>query len=234
MTAECSLKLSKRLKHLEQMVGSGYSHIWDCCCDHGFLGMTLLSRQAAEHVHFVDIVPKLMQEVTANLQRFYPQSISQWHTHCIDVATLPLQQYQGRHLVIIAGVGGDLMMQFVEQIHTTFPQLAIDFLLCPVHHHYALRQTLIKLDFSLYKETLVEDNQRIYEILLVSSAPDTTRKIHVVGEFIWQPNCEEQSLVATKYLARTLEHYRRMQQSKDVAHIVHAYQAVTIEYAEVD
>lgn len=228
MNVECPLKLSKRLKHLEQMVSGEYQHIWDCCCDHGFLGMTLLSRQAAGHVHFVDIVPELMQEVEANLQRFYTSSSHQWHTHCIDVATLPLHQYQGRHLVIIAGVGGDLMVQFIRRIQATFPELAIDFLLCPVHHQYTLRQTLIELDFSLREEVLVEDNQRIYEILLVSSAPDPLRKIKSVGEFIWQTNNEDQSLVAVKYRAKNLEHYRRMQQSKDVAHIVSAYQAVTI------
>ncbi|EGU43154.1 hypothetical protein VII00023_18339 [Vibrio ichthyoenteri ATCC 700023] len=222
------MKLSKRLKHLDQMVSGEYQHIWDCCCDHGFLGMTLLARRAAGHVHFVDIVPELMREVEANLQRFCHDSSAQWHTHCIDVATLPLHQYQGRHLVIIAGVGGDLMVQFIQRIRAAYSQLSIDFLLCPVHHHYSVRQALIELDFSLHQEALVEDNQRIYEILFVSSEPDPERKLHAVGEVIWQATSEEQSQVAGKYLAKTLDHYRRMQQSKDVAHIVEAYQAIAI------
>ncbi|QSA20815.1 SAM-dependent methyltransferase, partial [Vibrio furnissii] len=38
------MKLSKRLQTIEKLVTQHYDHIWDCCCDHGFLGMTLLQR----------------------------------------------------------------------------------------------------------------------------------------------------------------------------------------------
>ncbi|MFA0412923.1 tRNA (adenine(22)-N(1))-methyltransferase TrmK [Vibrio renipiscarius] len=226
------MKLSKRLKHLDQMVSGGYRHIWDCCCDHGFLGMTLLSRQAADNVHFVDIVPNLMREVEANLQRFYASSSSQWHTHCMDVAMLPLHQHQGPHLVIIAGVGGDLITQFVDSIVQRFPDAAIDFLLCPVHHQYSLRKKLVELEFSLLQEVLVEDNQRFYELLLVSSVSDVNRRVHPVGKTIWLGSTEEQAAISRKYLAKTLDHYRRMQQSQreDVAQILSAYQAVNAAF----
>ena len=213
------------------MVGEGYRHIWDCCCDHGFLGMSLLARQAAEHIHFVDIVPDLMCEVEANLQRFYSASSrSTWQIHCIDVSVLPLDQYEGKHLVIIAGVGGDLITQFVDNIHSQYPDLEIDFLLCPVHHQFTLRQKLNQRDFSLKDEQLVQDNQRFYEMLLVSTQPDDSNKVSLVGEGIWQSTTDEQMDVVANYLEKTRNHYRRIQQgnSKDVAHIVEAYQAVTL------
>lgn len=66
----CILKLNKRLKQIEQMVTSDYTHIWDCCCDHGFLGAALLSRQAAMNIHFVDIVPELMDKLEKNCTNF--------------------------------------------------------------------------------------------------------------------------------------------------------------------
>ena len=213
------------------MVVSGYTHIWDCCCDHGFLGMSLLSRQAAEHIHFVDIVPDLMCEVEANLQRFYSAlSPSTWQTHCIDASALPLHQYDGKHLVIIAGVGGDLITQFVENIHRQHPELDIDFLLCPVHHQFTLRQKLNQHDFSLKGERLVQDNQRFYEMILVSTQSDDTNKVSLVGESIWQSTTDEQMNVVANYLEKTRNHYRRIQQgnTKNVAHIVEAYQAVTL------
>ena len=71
-----SLKLSKRLTHIDHMVTSDYTHIWDCCCDHGFLGASLLSRQAAPNIHFVDIVPELMTKIESKLQQFYLNSLS--------------------------------------------------------------------------------------------------------------------------------------------------------------
>lgn len=224
------MKLSKRLKHIEQLVASDYTHIWDCCCDHGFLGTALLSRQAAKFVHFVDIVPDLMQGIETKLQRFHSDSLSVWKTHCLDVAELPLRQYEGKHLIIIAGVGGDLITQFVESIHRNHPDLDIDFLLCPVHHQFTLRQKLVQLNFSLKHELLVKDNQRFYEIIYVSSTPDENMKVSSVGEKIWQSATKEQANTVEQYLEKTLNHYCRIQQgsTEKGSHIVKAYQTITL------
>jgi len=229
-----------------------YDHLWDCCCDHGLLGFALLSRQAASKVHFVDIVPELMTELESKLQRFYSplcnSTCSSWQTHCLDVAKLPLKDYQGRHLIIIAGVGGDLMIQFIEAIHQQYPSLNIDFLLCPVHHQFSLRQKLIELDFSLMDEVLIEENRRFYEVIHVSSSGKEGDKIYPVGDKIWQPisskpasNCaysSQQTETVSRYLAKTLSHYQRIQQgveqrietekTKSVQHILDAYRAITL------
>jgi tRNA (adenine22-N1)-methyltransferase len=227
------LKLGKRLKQIESMVTSDYTHIWDCCCDHGLLGSTLLSRLAAPHIHFVDIVPELMSELENKLQRFSPYSPSNWQIHCLDVAALPIEQYEGKNLVIIAGVGGDLITQFVNAIHQSHSATNIDFLLCPVYHQFTLRQQLIQLDFSLINEVLVEENKRFYEVLLVSSPTNTDNrqsKISAVGELIWQANTAEQSKTTMNYLHKTLNHFQRKQwaQNADIEHIIDAYRSVNI------
>ncbi len=224
---------------------SQYDHIWDCCCDHGLLGYALLSRQAAANIHFVDIVPELMAEVENKLRRFCSNSntssSSRWQTHCLDVAKLPLDQYAGKHLVIIAGVGGDLMIKFIEAIYQNHSNLAVDFLLCPVHHQYPLRTKLIELDFSLKNEVLVQENRRFYEILLVSTSSEADRKVSPVGNQIWQSltskNSEQtskkQAGIADNYLKKTLNHYQRMQQgsspgkANNVQHIIDAYRALS-------
>ena len=228
------MKLGKRLKHIESMVTSDYSHIWDCCCDHGLLGSALLDRHAAPHIHFVDIVPKLMSELENKLQRFYPNPPSNWQIHCLDVAALPIEQYkEGKNLVIIAGVGGDLMTQFVNAIHKSHPATNIDFLLCPVYHQFALRQQLIQLEFNLINEILVEENKRFYEILLVSTPTNTDEKqskISPVGELIWQSDSVEQAKNTMNYLNKTLNHFQRKQEGNnaDIQHIIDAYRSVII------
>ena len=90
--------------------------------------------------------------------------------------------YQGKHLIIIAGVGGDLITQFIHDIHRKHPNVNIDFLLCPVNQQFSLRQTLITLNFSLQSEILVEENRRFYEIILVSSLADKEKPISPVGD----------------------------------------------------
>jgi tRNA (adenine22-N1)-methyltransferase len=125
------------------------------------------------------------------------------------VEALALEQYEGKSIVIIAGVGGDLITQFVTAIHQSHSTTPIDFLLCSVYHQFTLRQQLIELDFSLKDEVLIEENRRFYEILLVSSptkTDDKPAKVSSVGELIWQTNTDEQSNVATHYLNKTLNH----------------------------
>ncbi len=214
------------------MVASGYTHIWDCCCDHGFLGAALLSRQAAECIHFVDILPQLMVELGRKLERFFPHSSSAWEAHCLDVKALPLNQYEGRHLVIIAGVGGDLMVQFISALVQYYPDYAIDFLLCPVYHQYMVRQQLIELGFSLKQEVLVEENQRFYEILLVSSVGDVQSTISPFGDGIWKADNAEQATVARLYLNKTIAHYQRIQRGSadNVQPVIDGYQRVIISY----
>lgn len=233
MSTGIKIKLGKRLRQIETMVSEHYDHIWDCCCDHGLLGAALLARQAAAHIHFVDQVPGLMHELKHKLTQFYPattESCSDWQTHCIDVKTLPLHEFNGKHLVLIAGVGGDLMTELVAAIYQKNPTLDIDFLLCPVHHQFTLRQQLIQLDFSLKNEILITENQRFYEILLVSTNNNPHAKIHSVGKLIWQSSTPEQCDIAKNYLQKTLAHLKRLQLNPkaEVQHIIEAYNAINI------
>lgn len=228
------MKLNNRLKRIKSMIPySHYTHIWDCCCDHGLLGAALLSQATAPNIHFVDIVPEIMSLLKSKLQRFYQNSLSNWESHCLDVSELPITQYKGKNLVIIAGMGGDSITQLVNSINSNHPATNIDFLLCPVHHQFTLRQQLIQLEFKLINETLVEENNRFYEIMLVSSHVNVDIEqttISPVGELIWQTDSAEQLKTAINYLNKTLNHHQRMQQGKNVdnQHIIDAYRSVTI------
>lgn len=213
------------------MVGTDYTHIWDCCCDHGYLGMALLTDQHADCIHFVDVVPELIDTLNTRLQQHFPTAA--WQTHCLDVAQLPLQQYPGRHLVIIAGVGGELMTHFVDQIHRRHPHAEIDFLLCPVHHTFTLREQLIQHGFKRIREVLVQDKQHHYEVLLVagpSNAHPGLPSVSAAGDHIWHTDNPAQARIAEQYLQRTLNHYLRIQEGaqKDVQHIIDAYCAITL------
>lgn len=227
-----NFKISNRLQQIEKMVTSQYDHIWDCCCDHGLLGSALLSRPEGNTVHFVDIVPQLMAELESKLHRFYPSS--NWKTHCLDVAKLPLAQYAGKHLIIIAGIGGDLMIEFIEAIYKKYKDLTIDFLLCPVHHQFSMRQTLIALEFSLKHEVLMEENRRFYEIVLVSTTKDDNKRVNPVGDIMWRSTSSHQAGTAQRYLTKTLNHYERIQQgvhqskTDDVQHVIDAYHGVML------
>ena len=136
-------------------------------------------------------------------------------------------------LFIIAGVGGELIMRFVQEIHRTHPGAQLDFLLCPVHQEYDLRQQLIALDFRLKEEVLVSDNHRFYEVLLVSAEQKGNaewRKVSPVGDKIWQADTPAQESIARGYLHKTLRHYQNSQKGNaaNAREAMDAYRSVTI------
>lgn len=225
------MKLSHRLSNIVKMITPQYVHVWDCCCDHGLLGAEILNQKLATTTHFVDIVPELMQQVEHKLKLFYPLTAyatdtrPHWQVHCLDVAQLPLHDYQGRQLVIIAGVGGDLMLQMIQKLMNAHPSLSLDFLLCPVHHVAKLRAMLNANHCQLIDEQLVSENRRYYELLYVTRPatnllnPISAPLISLFGDKIWQSHSAEQSVVIERYLKNVLIHYRKTANSKSAMDI---------------
>lgn len=208
------------------MIINQYDHIWDCCCDHGQLGIKLLARQAASKIHFVDVVAPLMTELETKLQRFFNinPDHNNWQVYCLDVAQLPLENtcQNSKQLIIIAGVGGDLLVELVNNIISNHPEHNLEFLLCPVHHHYKVRTSLSELGFGLIDETLIRENNRFYEILYVSKSANNA--IHPVGSSMWDFTRKDD----TDYLNKTIKHYQRMAKKpkQDILGIIAQYQAL--------
>lgn len=263
------MKISQRLQQINRMVCPGYDHIWDCCCDHGLLGMLLLQRNAAPKVHFVDCVAPLMQQLSLELARFFPPhhetentdlALSEWQVHCLDVAALPLAQYgkQAKHLVIIAGVGGELLVELVRSIvanqqtqrdaqsgnklgnhDLSQSTCQLEFILCPVHHNYHVRSALAELGLSLKDEYLLEENQRIYEILhltqanvcsktITSSKTTEAVPLSATGSIMWQGLDADKTSQAKRYLDQTIGHYQCIPEHRmpNKSQIVAAYQHI--------
>jgi len=198
------MKVSHRLRQLDNMITNHYRHIWDCCCDHGLLGMLLLDRCAADTIHFVDIEPDLMVQLENTLTQFFPNDVqnSRWQTQTLDVSKLSLPDDEPQ-LIIISGIGGKLTAELVTAIRLSHPDKSLEFLLCSVHHQYELRTKLHELGLRLITEKLLQDNKRFYELIHVGTSVDTN--ISPVGSVLWADSQTD----SQQYLQRTLEHYQR-------------------------
>lgn len=211
------MKLGSRLQTINNLVSKPYQHVWDCCCDHGFLGITLLNRAAASKIHFVDIVKPLMNELSLSLQDLNSPNL--WKVHCLDVAKLPLvyeekilasevvsltnsQVDVPRHLIIIAGVGGERLIELMQGIIAKHSNTLLEFILCPVHHNFKVREYLAGQSMGLIKEVLIKENKRFYEVLHVSTHGD--REVSLVGCDMWDLDDIDHQM----YLQRTIEHYQ--------------------------
>ncbi|EPJ44998.1 MAG: hypothetical protein OFPI_38270 [Osedax symbiont Rs2] len=205
------MKISKRLQTIDSLVTKNYQHIWDCCCDHGQLGMTLLKRGAAEQLHFVDRVPSIMAQLSLTLKQQFPVQ-QQWRVHTLDVLDLPLDEVAlgQSQLIIIAGVGGELSQRMVEHLLAKFPGHNLEFLLCPLRHQYKLRSALQKLPLLLHNEILIKESKWYYEIIhLLKSCEASTvgdNLIQARGSLMW----DNATALQHNYLQQTINHYQRM------------------------
>jgi tRNA (adenine22-N1)-methyltransferase len=236
-------KISSRLQKIDSMISTDYQSIWDCCCDHGLLGLTLLKRKAANTIHFVDIVPSLTSHLESLLKLHFSAEdfIQRWQIHCTDVIKIPLTA-QDKQLVIIAGVGGELIIQFIESLINTFremslikPTIEVEFILCPVHYNYQVRQTLINNNCTLLGEYIVTENKRFYEVIhvkkqfpVLANTPDSFNEISSTGNTMWDLSLKSHQ----KYLTETISHYQRMllsaKSNEQIAinHIIKQYSAI--------
>ena len=202
MNSQITVKLGKRLSQLENMLDQRYSIIWDCCCDHGLLGMSLLQRKLADKVVFVDILAHQMAFLEEDLQRRFPQDNANWQVICQDVKELGLPQVESQ-LFIIAGVGGDKTVEFIDSLCAAMPGLSFDLLICSVQGNYPVRKALIKQGFNMLREEIVFENKRFYEALYVTKDPGSA--ITATGSSMWDwLNPDHQ-----KYWQKILGHYRK-------------------------
>lgn len=198
-----SMSLSPRLQALAAMISDQYEHIWDCCCDHGFLGQALIDQYPGSVIHFVDQVMPIMDQLEKDLAAFeYPNT--RWQAHCLDLNKLIIPETGSTQLVIIAGVGGDLIVDFVVNLLKNNPQQSLDFLLCPIRQIYWLRSRLGELGLGVKAEKIVVDKGIFYEQLYLTSRAG--RPLSRTGDAMWNLSDSEHQA----YLQQIIKHYQKV------------------------
>lgn len=217
--------LGPRLRALFQLIAQTqrlqpYDCIWDCCCDHGYLGIKIVARQLCSQVIFVDQVAHLIDEVGQRLNHYPPE---RYITLTADASDLTLSSHQ-RHLVVIAGVGGEHTVDIVRKIQGNHSHNNIDFLFCPTTTQFDLRQYLHHQPFELLHESMVTERGRGYEVLLVRkiAGGSEINPVSLTGNF-WDLSIE----VHRQYLTKLITHYQRRtrgNQSLEAQRVLAIYQ----------
>ncbi|MDG1323562.1 MAG: tRNA (adenine(22)-N(1))-methyltransferase TrmK, partial [Porticoccaceae bacterium] len=161
------LRPGSRLSLLENMLVEPYRMVWDCCCDHGLLGMSLLKRSRASEVIFVDVLEEQMKKLEATLRQNCPVDEYRWHVRCGDVKNIVVPNRESQ-LFIIAGVGARQTVEFINSLSLSAPHVSFDLLICSVHGNYAVRNALINNGYKLKGEQIIFENNRFYEGIYVS------------------------------------------------------------------
>lgn len=196
------LRPGSRLSLLENMLVESYRMVWDCCCDHGLLGMSLLKRSRASEVIFVDVLEEQMKKLEATLRQNYPVDEYRWHVRCADVKNIVVPNRDSQ-LFIIAGVGARQTVEFINSLSLSAPHVSFDLLICSVHGNYAVRNALINNGYKLKGEQIIFENNRFYEGIYVSKG--ASEEIANTGSAMWDwSNSNHQ-----QYWRRIVGHYRQ-------------------------
>ncbi|MDN3638735.1 tRNA (adenine(22)-N(1))-methyltransferase TrmK [Simiduia curdlanivorans] len=202
VTPQPRVRLKPRLKRLFDLIQTHaelYDTVWDCCCDHGYLGVKLLRKQVVPRVEFVDCVAHLMTDLRSRLGEFNTQH---YGVTCADAGSIALDSSH-RHLVVLAGIGGELAASIIGNIIGRYQAQRIDFLLCPNTAQYQLREFLIANNFKLLEESFIKEKRWNYEILHVSyQNPAAQTAISAIGQH-WQAKNQDHHA----YLAKMAKHY---------------------------
>jgi tRNA (adenine22-N1)-methyltransferase len=177
---------------------NNYDIIWDCCCDHGYLGLNLRHQEIAQEIIFVDQVPALIRLVEQRIEKY---SASRCQAITADVGDLYFDP-EKKHLVIIAGIGGENIAIMLEAIRQKRGFSNIDFLFCPTTAQYHLRRYLSKYTFVSIEEKLISENNRDYELIATRQDMSDT-PISQTGTF-W----DTEQPAHRRYLNKLIKHYR--------------------------
>lgn len=207
------------IMHNHQALNDKYTAIsvWDCCCDHGYLGKELLHYDAKStgtslNIHFVDQVPSITAQLKASLPT---QTLQPYKVHTLDARALKLSS-NGPNIVVLAGVGGEMVIELIEAISNNNAHISADdifFAVCPNYYSYELRDFLRTRKFALICEQCIVDRKIGYEIMLVNAGHNiTSKEVSALGDFWSQNNSAHLS-----YLNSRIAHYKRKKLATGIA-----------------
>ncbi|ABR49135.1 protein of unknown function DUF633 [Alkaliphilus metalliredigens QYMF] len=155
-----TIKLPSRLKKIAQLVPKG-SRLADIGTDHGYIPIYLLQNEMTPFVIAGDVNEKPLESAKENIKQYGYEAVAETRLG----SGLEVLKPGEVDTVIIAGMGGLLISDILQNdpevassIHT--------FILQPMQTPEVLRRYLVKHGFQIKQDILVQEDHRIYEIIL--------------------------------------------------------------------
>ena len=154
------LELSKRLSIIAGLIKEG-SSVCDVGTDHGYLPAFLYLSGKAKKVIATDINEKPLLSARKNLDRLGASGVELFL--CDGLADV---EDQNVDTVVIAGMGGEVISGIIDRAQF-LRDGSVTLILQPTTAAKGLRQFLAKNGFTVERETAIEENGKIYSIMLV-------------------------------------------------------------------
>lgn len=177
-----SEQLSKRLKTVGSYVSSG-ARLADIGSDHAYLPCYLAKKKRIEFAIAGEVVKGPFQSAQRQVR-------TEGLTELIEVrmgdGLNVVRAEDGITDITIAGMGGPLIAKILERGKVK-ANLAARLILQPNVHALAIREWAVKNDWKLVAEEILEENQKLYEILVLEKgAMELNSADLLLGPFLRQ------------------------------------------------
>ena len=196
-----NIPLSKRLQACCSYIRPG-CRVADIGCDHGYLGIFLLTNGLANSVIAADINEMPLQSAIANAEKYGVRNQMEFYLSD-GIRSIP----RDFDVMVCAGMGADTMISILQ---------AAPWLKCS---HYrlilqcqsktpSLRQYLSENGWCIEKETVLRDGKFLYTVMAVLYQPESPRL--TVGQCYFSPALlDDPTPELSAYYQRTLFSLRR-------------------------
>ncbi len=139
-------------------------HIIDIGSDHGYLPLELLKNNKVETALIVEVNQGPLDNAIRNTKVY---GLNDKTKHVLSNGLLEINQDEIWGGIVIAGMGGKLIKEIIEQDLEKFHQAKL--FLQPNNNEARLRQFLVNNGFKITKNILIKDDGIIYEIIVATS-----------------------------------------------------------------
>lgn len=164
-----NILLSERLSKVAQCIPKN-SRIADIGSDHAYLPIYLMQQQQITSAIAGEVVEGPFLSAVSSVKEYDLEDT-------IDVrlgdGLTVLQQQDAVDVITICGMGGELISSILEkgyqQGHMSGEELLV---LQPNVAEYSVRRWLVRNGYEILREEILEDNKRVYEVVVASKAKE--------------------------------------------------------------
>lgn len=159
------MKLSRRLETIASFVPEG-SRVADIGTDHGYIPIHLVQEGKAKHAIAMDVREGPLLRARAHIQKAGLQNYVEVR---LSDGLLKLEQNEA-DCVVIAGMGGELMIHILEEGRDLWESISC-WVLSPHSELDKVRRFLEEEAFFIWRETMIKEEGKYYSVMGVSRKP---------------------------------------------------------------
>ena len=190
------IKLSKRLEVISSLVPQN-SQIIDIGCDHGLLDIYLYEKKISSKIIASDINKNALNNAKKNIQK---QKLENYIETRLGNGLGTLTEKDNINLIIISGMGAHTIIDILKNNINKLSKIDTLIIQSNTKIEY-LRKEVIKLNYLIEDEIMIEDNKKIYTIIkFVKGKQKYTAKELFFGPILLKKNTQLFQIINKKEL----------------------------------